>query len=114
MDWIEKNTTSLVKDCDPIAIEDLKVKNMVPSARGIVEKPGKNVAQKRGSNRAVSAQSRSFFRQRLQDKAVDARSLAVVVAVNPRFTSQACSQCEGIAAKKPQEPSGLCLCCLWL
>ena len=44
MNWIGKTTTSLVRDCNPIAIEDLKVKSMVPSARRIVEKPGKNVA----------------------------------------------------------------------
>ena len=96
-DWIEKTTTSLVRDYDIIAIEDLKVKNMVRSARGTVEKLGKNAAQKRGLNRAISSQSWSFFRQRLEDKAANASS--TVVAVNPRFTSQICSQCESIAAE---------------
>jgi len=62
-DWIEKTTTTLVRDYDLIAIEDLKVKNMVRSAKGTKENPGKNVAQKRGLNRAISSQSWSLFRQ---------------------------------------------------
>ena len=98
-DWIEKTTTSLVRDYDLIAVEDLKVKNMVRSASGTKENPGKNVAQKRGLNRAISSQSWSLFRQRLEDKAANAGSPVVVVAVNPRFTSQTCSQCGNIAAE---------------
>ena len=44
-DWIEKTTTTLVRSFDFIAIEDLKVKEMVRSARGTVENPGKNVLE---------------------------------------------------------------------
>jgi len=47
--WIEQTTTELVGDYDLIAIEDLRVKNMVRSAKGTVEQPGTHVAQKRVS-----------------------------------------------------------------
>src|ERR1019366_8338859 len=54
-DWIEKRTTTLVRDYDLIVIEDLKVKNMVRSARGTIESPGVNVRQKATLNRAIHA-----------------------------------------------------------
>ena len=42
---------------DFIAIEDLEIKNMTKSAKGTLEEPGKNVAQKRGLNREIMRQS---------------------------------------------------------
>ncbi len=92
-DWIEKTTTTLVREYDIICIEDLKVKNMVRSAKGTVENPGNNVAQKRGLNRSISSQAWALFRQRLTDKAAAATSLVAVVVVNPAYTSQRCSGC---------------------
>ncbi|WP_298403707.1 transposase, partial [Ferrimicrobium sp.] len=56
-DWIEKTTTELVRNYDLIVLEDLKVKNMTRSAKGTVESPGKNVAQKSGLNRSILEQS---------------------------------------------------------
>ena len=40
-------------DHDLIALEDLGVKDMTRSAKGTVENPGKNVAQKSGLNRSI-------------------------------------------------------------
>ena len=98
-DWIEKTTTELARDYDLIAIEDLKVKNMSRSAKGTRENPGKNVAQKRGLNRSIQSQAWSLFRKRLEDKVATATSPVLVIAVNPRFTSQICSQCGNTQAK---------------
>ncbi len=91
-DWIEKTTTNLVREYDLIAIEDLQVKNMVRSAKGTLDNPGKNVAQKTGLNREILYQSWSLFRKRLEDKAV--ASAVVVIPVNPKHTSQTCSECK--------------------
>jgi putative transposase len=55
-DFIEQTTTTLVRNFDLIAVEDLKVKDMVRSAKGTISAPGVNVAAKRGLNRAISAQ----------------------------------------------------------
>ena len=92
-DWIEKTTTQLVRDHDVIAVEDLKVSNMVRSAQGTVKAPGKNVAQKRGLNRSIQSQAWALLRQRLEDKALAAIPPVVVVAVNPANTSRRCSGC---------------------
>jgi len=64
-DFIEQTTTALLRDFDLIAVEDLAVKHMVRSAKGTVERPGENVRQKAGLNRAISAQGWSRLRRRL-------------------------------------------------
>ena len=96
-DWIEKTTTELVHNYHLIVIEDLKIKNMVRSASGTKENPGKNVSQKRGLNRSIHSQAWSIFRKRLEDKAANATSSVLVIAIDPKFTSQTCSCCEHTA-----------------
>jgi IS605 OrfB family transposase len=105
--WIEQTTTELVRDYDLISIEGLRVKNMVRSANGTVEHPGNGVAQKRGLNRAISAQCWSQFRRRLEDKA--ATCGVTVVAVNPAFTSERCSAC-GHTEELNRESQAVFLC----
>lgn len=103
-DWIERTTTALVRYDDLIAIEDLAVKNMVRTARGTIDEPGVNVAQKRGLNRSIHTQAWGLFRTRLEHKAAAAVDHGtprpvVVIAVNPAYTSQRCSAC-GHTAKE--------------
>ena len=47
-------TTDIIRSYDLIAIEQLEIANMVRSAKGTVERPGRNVAAKSGLNRAIS------------------------------------------------------------
>lgn len=96
-DWIEKTTTNLVGNYDLIVIEGLKIKNMIKSASDAKESPGKKVSQKPGLSRAVSSQAWSLFRKRLQDKAANSVSQVIVIAINPKFTSRTCLQCEHTA-----------------
>jgi len=107
-DWIEKTTTSLVRDYDVICIENLRVKNMVRSARGTVENPGKNVRQKAGLNRSISSQAWALFRQRLTDKATHATSAVDLVAINPAYTSQRCSECGYTASENRESQAAFC------
>lgn len=111
-DWIEKITTDLVRGYDLIAIEDLRVANMVRSAKGTVAAPGKNVASKRGLNRAISNQAWGTFRRRLEDKAAAASSPTLVVAVNPVNTSRRCNACGHVASenRKSQAVFGCVKC----
>lgn len=90
-DFIEKTTTALVVRYDIIAIEDLQVKNMVRSAKGTSENPGRNVAAKAGLNRAIHAQGWAMFRRRLVDKAATCE--VQVIAVPAAYTSQRCAAC---------------------
>lgn len=61
---------------------------MTRSARGTVEQPGVNVAQKRGLNRAISLNSWGLLAARLQHKA-----FGRVEQVPAAYTSQRCSAC---------------------
>ena len=96
-DFVEKVSTDLVRSYDLVAVEDLEVKNMVRSAKGTIEQPGTNVAQKRGLNRSIHAQGWSMLRRRIEDKA--ATCGVQVVAVDPAHTSQRCSACGHTAAE---------------
>jgi len=108
-DWIEQITTTLVRDYDVICREDLPVKNMIRSAKGTVENPGKRVRQKAGLNRSISSQAWALFRQRLTDKAANSTSPVELVAVNPAYTSQRCSEC-GYTASENRESQAV-FCC---
>ncbi len=57
LDWQHKTTTDIAERYGTVVVEALKITNMVASARGTVDQPGKNVAQKRGLNRSISAES---------------------------------------------------------
>ena len=108
-DWIEKTTTTLVRDYDVVCIEDLKVKQMTRSAKGTVTAPGKNVRQKAGLNRSISSQAWALFRRRLTDKATTATSPVAVVAVPPAYTSQRCSEC-GHTVRENRESQAVFSC----
>jgi putative transposase len=45
-DFVEKTSTSIATQYDLVRIEDLRVANMVGSARGSVDQPGRRAAQK--------------------------------------------------------------------
>jgi IS605 OrfB family transposase len=96
-DFIEKTSTDLVRHFDLLVIEDLAVKNMVRSARGTIEDPGVNVAQKRGLNRSIHSQGWSMLRRRIEDKAATCN--VQVLTINPSHTSQRCAACGHVAAK---------------
>jgi IS605 OrfB family transposase len=93
-DFVEKTSTSIATQYDLIRIEDLRVANMVRSARGTVDQPGRRVAQKAGLNRSILNAAWTAFATRLEHKAAWR-----VERVNPAFTSQCCSVCGHVAAE---------------
>lgn len=52
-----KTTTNLARTYATVVVEQLDITNMVKSARGTIEEPGKNVAQKSGLNRSISQEA---------------------------------------------------------
>ena len=74
-----------------IILEDLKICNMVKSAKGTKENPGKNVKAKSGLNRVMLGASLGQFVSILEYKAKAAG--VELVFVNPRYTSQECNVC---------------------
>ena len=93
-DWVEKTSTKLVADNSLIVLEDLNVKNMMKSASGTVECPGKNVAAKSGLNKAIAKSGWSRLMTRIQQKGE--ASGTDVVFVPAYYTSQTCSRCSHV------------------
>ncbi|GAB5493392.1 MAG: hypothetical protein Phog2KO_36070 [Phototrophicaceae bacterium] len=75
-DFLNKLVFDLVQNFDVIAVEDLKIKNMVKN---------------RHLSKSILDAGWGFFKQRLNDKAVEAGR--VVIEVNPAYTSKTCSGC---------------------
>ncbi len=74
-----------------MVVEHLHITNMVKSARGTIEQPGKNVAQKAGLNRSISQEAWGRTVTMLTYKlAQRGGTLAKVPAPG---TSQRCSAC---------------------
>ncbi|MGH9242789.1 MAG: RNA-guided endonuclease InsQ/TnpB family protein [Acidimicrobiales bacterium] len=95
--WIEVQTTRLVRDYDLIAVERLPVRNMVRRPKPVPDpdNPGgflaNGAAAKAGLNRSIHAQGWSMWLRRLGDKA-EASGVAVE-PVDPRHTSDECRGC---------------------
>jgi transposase len=87
-DWAEKISTDIARRFDLIRVEDLKIGNMIRSARGAWDAPGRNVRQKAGLNREILRSGWGLLVRRLEDKAPGR-----VEKINPAYTSQTCSGC---------------------
>ena len=90
-DFLHKISSTISKNHAMIYIEDLQVSNMSKSAKGTVEAPGTNVAQKSGLNRAILDQSWYEFRRQLDYKSQ--WQGGALVAVPPHNTSRTCPCC---------------------
>lgn len=116
--WREKVTTRLVEQHDVIAVEDLPVANMrrKPKPKPDPDRSGQylpnGAAAKAGLNRGLARSGFGAFRMRLEQKAAIAKQPTSVVAVNPRHTSQTCSQC-GHTDKENRKTQAqfICLSC---
>lgn len=80
-----------------IVLEDLRTKNMTASASGTMDKPGKNVAQKRGLNRAIL--DKGWHRLELALRNAARYTGTEIVLVNAAYTSQTCNVCKVVDAK---------------
>jgi len=106
----------IVNDYDFIALEDLKITNMVraPKARPDPEQPGaylpNGARTKAGLNRSVHDAGWGQFISMLNFKAESAGR--TVVSVNPRFTSQTCAECHYVdAGNRVSQEEFRCLVC---
>lgn len=85
----------LADQYETIGIEALQTANMTKSAKGTVEQPGTNVAQKAGLNRAILDKGWFGFEQALRHQA--RRTGSTVVRAPAAFTSQRCAACGHVA-----------------
>jgi putative transposase len=109
-DAAHKLSTRLASEHEIVFHEDLNVKQMTASAHGTVANPGKDVKKVASRNRRFLANAHSDFRRMLTYKCE--RSGARLVAVNPAYTSQTCSQCSHCAPENRQSQAVfLCIAC---
>lgn len=99
LDFHHKTTAKLVSRFALIATEKLEIAKMTRSAKGTVEAPGKNVAQKAGLNREILDTAPARFLTMLRTKAEEARSLYMEAPTRKLKPSQTCPAC-GAQKKK--------------
>jgi transposase len=87
--------------------KNLKLRNMTKSAKGTADAPGKNVKQKSGLNREILNSGLYEIRRQLEYKTQ--RHKGMLLAVDPKFTSQMCSEC-GHVAKENRKSQAVFIC----
>ncbi len=109
-DMLHKLTHRIAKSHGLIVLEKLDVVKMTASAAGTAAEPGRNVAQKSGLNRAILDKGWGEFRRQLGYKAE--WHGCRVVEVDPRFTSQTCSECDHVdTASRLSQAYFRCVAC---
>ncbi|SOE79460.1 putative transposase [Streptomyces sp. OV198] len=91
LDWQHKTTTNIARTYSVAVVEVLQITSMVKSAKGTIEEPGKNVAQKSGLNRSISGQAWGRTVTMLTYKL--ARQGGTLAKVPAPGTSRRCSAC---------------------
>jgi putative transposase len=111
-DFIHKVTSTISKSHTLVVIEDLKVGNMSRSAKGTGTKPGRNVRQKAGLNRAILDQGWFEFRRQLKYKLNWQGGMLLPVPAH--YTSQTCPKCGHVHAdNRKSQALFLCVNCAY-
>lgn len=109
-DFVHKVTHYLSQNHALVVLEDLKTKNMTASAKGTAEAHGKNVKQKAGLNRSILEQNWYEVQRQLAYKMTWINGK--VAYVDPKHTSQMCSECGHVAKVNRQSQSVFqCVAC---
>ncbi len=90
-DYLHKLSTDISKNHAKVFVEKLQIKNMSASAKGSNQEPGKNVKAKAGLNKSILDQGWFELRRQLNYKLFWMGGM--LAEVNPRNTSQQCSDC---------------------
>ncbi|WP_079084900.1 RNA-guided endonuclease InsQ/TnpB family protein [Streptomyces dysideae] len=93
-DWQHKTTTAIADTYGTVVVEALHITNMTKSAKGTVEQPGRQVAQKAGLNRSILGEAWGRTVHLLAYKL--ARRGGLLAEVSAPGTSQECAQCHTV------------------
>jgi putative transposase len=108
-DFLHKASTVIAKNHGMVVLEKLQVRNMVRSASGTVQKPGRNVRAKAGLNRAILDQGWGGFRIMLAYKLADRGGK--LIEVPAAYTSQTCAKCGVVDAANREGRRFCCVGC---
>ncbi|MBZ9638444.1 RNA-guided endonuclease TnpB family protein [Streptomyces sp. PSKA30] len=106
-DWQHQTTTEIARTYSVIVVEDLAITNMTKSAKGTMENPGTNVAQKAGLNRSIRGEAWGRTVTLLTYKT--ARLGGALHKVPAPGTSQRCSTC-GFTTPGSREAQAVFVC----
>ncbi|KOU38468.1 transposase [Streptomyces sp. WM6378] len=107
LDWQHQTTTAIARTYGTVVVEALTITNMVKSARGTIEEPGKNVARKSGLNRSISGEAWGRTVTMLTYKT--AQHGGTLHKVPAPGTSQRCSAC-GFTTPGSRESQAVFVC----
>ncbi|WP_406728909.1 RNA-guided endonuclease InsQ/TnpB family protein [Streptomyces sp. GD-15H] len=107
VDWQHKTTTAIAERYGTVVVEALTLTNMVKSARGTLEEPGRKVAQKAGLNRSISQEAWGRTVTMLTYKT--ARYGGTLHKVPAPGTSLRCSAC-GVTTPGSREGQAVFVC----
>ena len=105
--WLHQLANYYIQKYGVIVVEKLQVKNMTRSAKGTLEKPGKNVKSKSGLNRSILSVGWGKFVMILKYKAEENGN--TIIEVDPKNSSRTCHSC-GHTSKKNRVSRDL-FCC---
>jgi len=94
-DYLHKISTKISKNHAIVVVEDLNIKQMSKSAKGSMDKPGKNVHAKKCLNQSILDQGWSHFVSMLEYKLMWRGGS--LIKVPPEYTSQQCPNCKYIS-----------------
>ncbi len=103
--WRHHVSCDLAGRFGTVCVEGLKIRNMMKSAKGTAEKPGKSVRAKSSLNREIAASGWGRLRWMLDYKAHR------VEKVNPAYTSQTCHWCGHVAKENRRKERFECVSC---
>jgi putative transposase len=109
-DFLHKVSTRIAQNHGEVVMEKLEVRNMVGSAAGTPDQPGRKVRQKAGLNRAILDQGWGAFRTMLAYKLAERGGR--LIEVPPAYTSQTCAACGEVdAASRVSQARFVCTAC---
>ncbi|CAH2603327.1 transposase [Rhodovastum atsumiense] len=109
-DFLHKASSHVAQNHGKVVLEKLEVRNMVRSAGGTVEQPGRNVRAKAGLNRSILDQGWHGFRVMLGYKLAERGGR--LIEVPAAYTSQTCSVCGAVdAASRISQSQFRCTAC---
>lgn len=109
-DFVQKLSTTVSQHHATVALEDLRIVNMTASAKGTAERPGTQVRQKAGLNRAILEMGWGQF-VTLLDYELAARG-GQLIRVPAAYSSQECPRCgHTTQANRPTRERFRCMEC---
>ncbi len=96
--WCHQTSHTIADIHDLVILEDLNMQGMTRSARGSRDKPGKNVAQTRGLNRAILRSGWGRLERYMAYKTYTEK-------IDPKYASQRCHNCGVVRKANRKSPS---------